>query len=229
MLFICPHICSWTKHQRGKHELWLVGKTAWSSVLTPTPPPTPALFTWWIYNDMTSMIIMRDRRRWTSQAGCKNTHCHHDPATSTLCFHLFASLSLSLSFFFLCCISDCITDSTPGSLSNSTGLLHHNRSPAVIAAFLPVTTARAEEGFLFHTPGPPKKQEVVQRHVPIHRGLVSSNPEHEANTSRKYKVPKHFFLCFITVFFYFIPEVGLHFPIYPLFCASIPQGWHQHR
>lgn len=104
------------------------------------------------------MIIKRGRWRWTCQAGCKNTHCHYDPVTSTLCFHLFPSLSLSLSLFG--CISDCIADSTPGSLSNSTGLVHQNRSPAVIAAFLPVTTARGVERFLSDTAGTPRKQEV---------------------------------------------------------------------
>ncbi len=49
-------------------------------------------------------------------------------------------------------MSACIADPSPalkqtsvGSLSSSTGLLHHNRPPAVIVDILPATTLRGEE------------------------------------------------------------------------------------
>lgn len=109
--------------------------------------PSSVLFTWWIYNDVTSMIIKRGRKR-LHQTVCEDT-------VSTWCchtffpFHLLLRLSPLVEFSLHECLyrrfQSPLKQTSVGSLSNSTGLLHHNRPPAVIVDILPATTLRGEE------------------------------------------------------------------------------------
>lgn len=108
----------------------------------------------------------------------EETYGHHDPCHTFLLFSLPPSLSFSLVlvFFFSVVVvaaAVCITDpsssvkqTSVGSLSNSTALLHQNRPPAVIADILPAATLRGEEvqsgrvaRILSDTSGPPTMKE----------------------------------------------------------------------
>lgn len=111
----------------------------------PSKPPTWVVFTCWSYIDVTFVVI-----KWINICQCDPAIYKHS-SLSSLC----SSRSLLPDF----CASACITDCHPGSFSNSTGVLHHNRSPAVIVDFLPVTAVGREEGFLSDTPSLPRSSE----------------------------------------------------------------------
>lgn len=110
-------------------------------------PPPSVLFTWWIYDDVTSMILVQweisqlikaDTQRLDQKA---RRHMvimilpHLFPFIS-----FFAPLSQSSSVFLHECLyhrsQSPLKQTSVGSLSNSAAVLHHNRPPAVIEDIL---------------------------------------------------------------------------------------------
>lgn len=166
-------------------------------------------------------MIMRGRRRWKHQAGCKKTHCHHDPVTSTFFVHLIASRYLSL-FFWL-----------------HQWLYHRFHSWQFVKLHRPPSSQQISS---CHSSLPPSDHSERSRGVPPQHTRYSeevgtktacSNPlwlsqletsAEEANRLRKYKVPRHLFPAFSCIGPY------LHFPpSFPSLCAAIPQSWYQCR
>lgn len=103
-----------------------------------------------------------------------------------------------------------------GSLSSSTGCLHHNRSPAVMVDFLPATTLRREEGLssraaqvpLWHIKhsqevGSGSKRELFRSHVAYCAKLVrissrrwrSSLGDNKVPVKKKKNLPSIFIFC----------------------------------
>lgn len=150
---------------------------------------------------------------------CKKTCRLRDPATYSLRF-ISPPASRSCSFVLHGCRrrrpQSPLKQTSVGSLSSSTGCLHHNRSPAVIVDFLPATTLRREEGLssraaqvpLWHIKrseevGSGSKRELFRSHVAYCAKLVRISSRRWRSSLGDNKVPmkkkSSFFLHFLCV------------------------------
>lgn len=143
MLFICCSICSWTKRQREKQAIGVVRKTGWlSAPLSPSPLGFVYMVDlWWcdLYDNQAGQAEV------TPDGVRILIILPYISPLSSLRLPLFHS---SYDFLHECLYhrsQSPLKQTSVGSLSNSTGLLHHNRPPAVIVDILPATTLRGEE------------------------------------------------------------------------------------
>lgn len=138
------------KTSREKHALGLVRKTGWLSALSLSLSLSlPLRFVymvdlWWcdLYNNQEGQAeVTPDGAR----RHIVNTILPYSSPVSSLHLRLFQSISVFLHKSLYHRSQSSLKQTSVGSLSNSTGLLHHNRPPAVIVVILPATTLRVEE------------------------------------------------------------------------------------
>lgn len=220
-------------------------KTGWLSA--PLSPSPSVLFTWWIYDDVTS-----DNQEGQAEVTPYGVRIliilPYISPLSSLRLPLFHSSYDFLHERLYHRSQSPLKQTSVGSLSNSTGLLHHNRPPAVIVDILPATTLRGEEVQSNRAARAPlwhqallgsreqEQRELFLSPVAQCAKLVIIGRRRWGSNLWGNKVPNECISFFLSFFLVLLP----HSPS-PSLCvfhlssphaslsAPLPRSWHQHR